>query len=281
MATRFWVGGTGTWDASDTTHWASSSNGAGGQTVPGSSDSATFDGSSGGGTVTVNTTVGVTTLTMSAFTGHLDFSANNNNVNLSSGFSNNGSATRTLSMGNGTWTVTSAASANPWLQGGATGLTLNCNSSTLVFALTHSTLSSVTLGTSLTYNVITCSANSNLGVTAISCGTAVTIGTLNLVGPNVISFSPSVTYTIATLSMTGGTALTSLLEILGSTPGTATTLTLANAATPQWCTFRDITKAGAGSINATNSIDLGHNTSFAGIAAPSTGAGGTVGVIGG
>ena len=52
MASRFWVGGTGTWDASDTTHWATASNGAGGASVPGSSDAVTFDASSGGGTVT-------------------------------------------------------------------------------------------------------------------------------------------------------------------------------------------------------------------------------------
>ena len=41
VASRFWVGGTGTWDASDTTHWAATSGGAGGQSVPGSSDSVT------------------------------------------------------------------------------------------------------------------------------------------------------------------------------------------------------------------------------------------------
>ena len=59
MASRFWVGGTGTWDASDTTHWAATSGGAGGQSVPTASDTATFDASSGGGTVTVNTTVNI------------------------------------------------------------------------------------------------------------------------------------------------------------------------------------------------------------------------------
>jgi hypothetical protein len=54
MANRFWVGGTGTWDAADTTHWAATSGGAGGQSVPGAGDAVTFDGASGGGTVTVN-----------------------------------------------------------------------------------------------------------------------------------------------------------------------------------------------------------------------------------
>lgn len=41
---RFWVGGTGNW--SDTTHWSASSGGAGGSSVPSSTDDVTFDGSS-------------------------------------------------------------------------------------------------------------------------------------------------------------------------------------------------------------------------------------------
>ena len=43
MANRFWVGGTGDWDASTKTHWAATSGGAGGETVPTSSDDVYFD----------------------------------------------------------------------------------------------------------------------------------------------------------------------------------------------------------------------------------------------
>lgn len=43
MASRFWVGGTGNWDASTTTNWAATSGGAGGQSVPTSVDNVTFD----------------------------------------------------------------------------------------------------------------------------------------------------------------------------------------------------------------------------------------------
>lgn len=42
-ASRFWVLGTGNWDASTTTNWAASSGGAGGNSVPTSSDDVTFD----------------------------------------------------------------------------------------------------------------------------------------------------------------------------------------------------------------------------------------------
>lgn len=43
MAARFWVGGSGTWDASSTTHWSATSGGASGASAPTSSDTATFD----------------------------------------------------------------------------------------------------------------------------------------------------------------------------------------------------------------------------------------------
>jgi hypothetical protein len=43
MATRYWVGGTGNWDASDTTHWSAASGGGGGASVPTSTDDVVFD----------------------------------------------------------------------------------------------------------------------------------------------------------------------------------------------------------------------------------------------
>lgn len=50
----FWVGGTGTWDGSTTTHWASTSGGAGSAGVPGSADTAVFDSNSGTGIATIS-----------------------------------------------------------------------------------------------------------------------------------------------------------------------------------------------------------------------------------
>lgn len=54
MANRYWVGGSGTWDASSTTHWSATSGGSGGASVPGSADIANFDANSGGGVVTLS-----------------------------------------------------------------------------------------------------------------------------------------------------------------------------------------------------------------------------------
>ena len=49
MATFYWVGGNGDWDATTTTNWASSSGGAGGAGVPTSTDDVVFDANSSGG----------------------------------------------------------------------------------------------------------------------------------------------------------------------------------------------------------------------------------------
>ena len=57
MANRYWVGGTATWDATNTTNWSASSGGAGGASVPTSADDVFFDANSGAGTVTITTGV--------------------------------------------------------------------------------------------------------------------------------------------------------------------------------------------------------------------------------
>lgn len=56
MAEKYWVGGSGTWDNSTTTNWSNSNGGAGGASVPTSSDNANFTTSSGNGTVTIAST---------------------------------------------------------------------------------------------------------------------------------------------------------------------------------------------------------------------------------
>jgi len=72
MANRYWVtGGTGNWNS--TTNWSTASGGASGASVPGSSDAALFDASSGSGTATLDISPTIQTLTCTGFTGTLDF----------------------------------------------------------------------------------------------------------------------------------------------------------------------------------------------------------------
>lgn len=55
MANRYWVGGAGTWDATNTTNWSDASGGLGGFSVPTSADDVFFDAASNATSYTVTT----------------------------------------------------------------------------------------------------------------------------------------------------------------------------------------------------------------------------------
>lgn len=78
MANRYWVGGTGTWDASDTSHWSASSGGGSGASVPTSSDNVYFDGNSGTGTASLQAAGDCLDLDCTGYTGTLTFNASLN-----------------------------------------------------------------------------------------------------------------------------------------------------------------------------------------------------------
>lgn len=66
MADRYWVGGAGTWNTTSSTHWASSSNGLAGASVPTASDNVFFDSGSGTpGTVTLSGALACLNITVS------------------------------------------------------------------------------------------------------------------------------------------------------------------------------------------------------------------------
>lgn len=72
MASRYWVGGTASWDGTAGSKWALTSGGAGGQAVPTSSDDVFFDASSGANTVTIASgNTGAKSITCTGFTGTL------------------------------------------------------------------------------------------------------------------------------------------------------------------------------------------------------------------
>lgn len=76
MADRYWVGGTGVWDATTTTNWSATSGGAGGASAPTSADNVFFDAASNATAYTVTlgsaavftASVSGTTLTVTAVT---------------------------------------------------------------------------------------------------------------------------------------------------------------------------------------------------------------------
>ena len=80
MANRFWVGGTGTWNTTNTANWSATSNGAGGASAPVAGDAVVLDANSGTGTITLGANVPCFLLTMGNYAGTLDF--NNFAINI-------------------------------------------------------------------------------------------------------------------------------------------------------------------------------------------------------
>jgi hypothetical protein len=138
MATRYWVGGTGTWDALSTANWSTSSGGASGASAPLAVDTVIFDSASGTGTCTAalgatcaiatlnSSTLGLTlgaNLTMTGtFTltlGALSLGSSTLSCNV---FSSNNSNTRSIAFGTGNITLV-GNNTTIWVQSTATGFT--------------------------------------------------------------------------------------------------------------------------------------------------------------
>lgn len=68
MADRYWVGGTGTWNSTNTTNWSATSGGTGGASVPTSADNVIFNTNSGTGTVTFSGSIDCLTFTFTSST---------------------------------------------------------------------------------------------------------------------------------------------------------------------------------------------------------------------
>jgi hypothetical protein len=75
LTTAYWVGGTGTWNASSATNWASTSGGAGGAGVPAAGSTVIFDANSGTGTVTISTGATCSYITCTSASSSLLFSS--------------------------------------------------------------------------------------------------------------------------------------------------------------------------------------------------------------
>jgi hypothetical protein len=264
MATRFWVGGTGTWDASDTTHWAATTGGAGGQSVPGSSDTVTFDGASGGGTVTpASTAITVQSIACGAFTGTLAFNTNDPNVTLSAvaGMNLSGTGTRTINLGDGIWDLTSATAGTIWNAATVTGLTFNANGSTIRFS-TNSTGIRNFSGGGLTYNILDISANTSLGCVVILGSN--TFATISMTAPTILGIGNGLTQTITNAFNWDGNS-TNKISVIAN--GLATISTASGTPLLDWGYIRGVACTGGATFSATNTVDLGSNTGIS-ISAP-------------
>ncbi len=256
MASRFWVGGTGTWDNSSTTNWSAASGGSNGASVPGSGDTVTFDASSGGGTVTPNYDMTVTSINMGAFTGTLDFSANNNSPTMAL-FTFGGTGVRTLNMGSGTFTITGSTgfTVSPSTNG-----TLNSGTSTLKFTDTSSTSIIFHTGTATFYN-IWFARGSSTGKVGLGQAANPTLNTFRDTGTvaHTITFRNGQTVTVTNFLVSGSSG--NVIRITtgnGTGVEQTTTHTLSKSSGTVTCDYVDIQHSvatGGATWNATNSID--------------------------
>jgi hypothetical protein len=185
MADRFWVGGTGTWDATTTTNWSTTSGGAGGASAPTSADDVYFDANSdAGGAFTV--TIGTGAVCRDITAGSLDFV-----MTLAGSAAWNIHGSLTFPATNLTYTHTGLLQ----LQGATTGKTITTNGVTIL-ALSFR-LNAVggewTLGSAINTNNIELVAGSfdtsgfNVTSNGLVTGTNSAIKTMNLNSSNCYS----------------------------------------------------------------------------------------------
>ena len=129
----YWVGGTGTWDAADATHWSSSTGGSGstcdgGANVPGADDTVVFDSNSGtAATVTLGAAYSPTVLGITLNKSDLIVNLNTNTLTISA----SSSTTFTFTAGqinNGTLTISGGTSNNSDFNGGTFGANVSVTS---------------------------------------------------------------------------------------------------------------------------------------------------------
>lgn len=125
MANKYWVGGSGTWDASSTANWSDTSGGAAGAVAPTSADAVFFDANSGTGTCTTASGATSASISFDSATLTLLFGVNHtltgtftltqgsvdlNNTTLTCQiFSSSNSNTRSIAFGTGNITLTGNA----------------------------------------------------------------------------------------------------------------------------------------------------------------------------
>lgn len=253
-ASRFWVGGTGNWDAATTTNWSATSGGGGGSSVPTSSDTVTFDTLSNAiaYTVTITATANCSDLTIGApLVGAVTW-AGSSALNIYGNFSIAASQTRTytgaitFAATSGTKTITSNSITydSTFTFNGVGGtFQLVDNLSTLKgLTLTNGTFDATTNSTTVS---ITGSGQLSVnGAFTFYNFTRTSVGTFTY---DEMTFFSNVTVT-NTLTITGFDDTTHRMVIKSSVKGTAKTLTAATVAITN-CNLRDITGAGAGNWN--------------------------------
>lgn len=283
----FWIGGTGNWDNSNTASWASTTGGttgtcaATGGIPKNSGDIATFDGNSGGGTVTVcgaasancPTSSGLIDLGASgqiqsgAFTGTLDFATRNPNVSMGIFICSGSGSGRNYNLGSGTYTIQAGGTA--WNCSTTTGMgTFNAGTSTIVMTFNSTGNVQTFAGGGLTYNALSLSAitvGNRISITGNN-----TFASIAVTAPINIEFNAGNTQTISSAFTFTGTS-SNPIYVTSSSQVTRATINATTGSTLTWGALFGMTFTGS-AVNATNSLNFGGNNMNGGsITAPSAG----------
>lgn len=233
--TRYWVGGTGTWDNSATTHWAYTSGGSSGAVAPTSAETVFFDSNSGGGTVTIGANVNVGSLTTTGFTGVITGSYNitdYGSLTLTTGIFSSYTGTLTFAATTTGFTITGASNnlGTVVFNGSGGGWTLQDNWSAISVTLTAGTLvaSSQTITLTGTGTVWTGGATFTAGTSTIvisdTSSSSKTFAGANLTYNN-LTFTGGTGVHIITGSNTfNAIAITTPPSTIQFTAGTTTTM---------------------------------------------------------
>lgn len=204
MASRYWVGGSATWDGTAGTKWATTSGGAGGAAVPTAADDVFFDAASGVVTVSVAAATVALSINCTGFTGTLSGAGTvtvSGSVTIVAGMTVSGVFNWVI---NGTGTFTSGGKSFSSFTVSGSGITV-----TLGSALSLSgtlTITQGTLNTSASNYSITCdrmnSINSNVRGLTLNASTVTCTGTTQ---PWYISASGTFTLSAgtSTINITG------------------------------------------------------------------------------
>lgn len=245
MANRYWVGGSGTWDASSTANWSATSGGASGASAPNAADAAIFDGNSGGGTATTSGNLSVISINMQSgnltgvtLGGSMTLSGNythgsrtldlNNNVLTCAVFNTNNTFVRTLAFGSTGEIVVTGNNAIVYSSSMATNLTVTGTPKvTLNYAGSTGTRS-INAGNVASYSGSNPKINFNItaGTDIVSLGGNNVFGSVNFTGfTGSYGFTGSDPQFFGNLTfgsgMTGPSSATRSLRLMG-TSGTQT-----------------------------------------------------------
>lgn len=199
------------------------------------------------------------------------FNANNQNVTFN-GFSSTGSTARTLTMGSGTWTITSGPSVLIWTISGS-NITITPNTATIAVTMNSTTNVLFTGGSIATYPTLSIGATPSNNTFSIAG--ANTFAALNITGPARIAFPNGVTTTITAPPTWIGTSSALILVQSDASNAQATLAVGSGNISGSWLLVGDLIATGAIATSSFPYIS-GHNTGWT-ITPPTSGGGRCIG----